>query len=479
MEYELVIGLEVHVQLNTTSKAFCPDQNRFGAPPNTLVSPVSLALPGTLPRINREHVARAIQLGLALNCTLADRLAFDRKHYFYPDLPKGYQISQHHLPLCVGGAIEISTSEGVKSIRLRQIHLEEDAGKSIHEADTTYTSIDLNRAGAPLLEIVTEPDLRSAEEVDALMSEMRRLVRWLDISDGHMEQGSLRCDCNISLRPQGATQFGQRCEVKNLNSMRYARQAIAFESQRQAGLLDQGIEVEQETRQFDPVSGVTRSLRDKEDAQDYRYLPEPDLPALGIDPDWVRDLQRSMPKLPRALQTEWLSSYSITDYQAALLTETKAVAQFFILLVEAGANPQQAGNFLINQIMPWAKSHAVDVTDFPISIAGICQLFQLIAEDKLSHTAAMQQLLPAWLAKPDQPVEQLASSLGLFQLSDTTELDGFIDEILEAFPDKVKAYQKGKKGLLGFFMGQLMRKTNGKADPKKSNQLLVNRLENA
>jgi len=476
MDYELVIGLEVHVQLNTESKAFCDDRNEFGAPPNTRVSAVSLALPGTLPRANQEHLRKGIQLGLALNSQIAPVLRFDRKHYFYPDLPKGYQISQHHLPLCRKGWMEIRLKEGTRKVRIHQIHMEEDAGKSMHEAGEGFSRIDLNRAGAPLLEIVTEPDLRSAEEVDTLMSEMRRLVRWLDISDGHMEQGSLRCDCNISIRPKGADYLMPRCEIKNLNSMRYARQAIRYEKQRQIELLEKGQEVEQETRQFDPQTGTTRPLRDKEDAQDYRYLPEPDLPPVEVDPSWVQAIGAELPELPDALFIRLQQDYGLTAYQADLLIESREMAVFFMDLAEKVDDFGKAANLIINQVFPTLKESGQEIADFPVPQESLADLLRLVDQGHISYSLAMQRLYPALLDQPDRPVEDLARDMELFQLSDEDELERIIAAVLEENPEKVKIYQAGKKGLLGFFMGQIMQKTHGKADPQRSKQLLVDQL---
>ncbi len=477
MNYELVIGLEVHVQLNTQSKAFCDDRNEFGAPPNTQVSPVSLALPGTLPRANREHLYKGIQLGLALNCEIAPVLGFDRKHYFYPDLPKGYQISQHRQPLCRNGWMELRLKDGIRKVRIHQIHLEEDAGKSMHEEGEDFSRIDLNRAGAPLLEIVTEPDLRSPEEVDTLMSEMRRLVRWLDISDGHMEQGSLRCDCNISIRPQGADYLMPRCEIKNLNSMRYARQAIRYERQRQIELLESGQEVEQETRQFDPSSGTTLPLRDKEDAQDYRYLPEPDLPIVEVDPDWVEAIGQGLPELPDALYLRLQKEFGLSAYQADLLIESRETAGFFLDLAEQVDDNGRAANLVINQIFPVLKESGIRIVDFPVPAEGLAQLLRLVDQGHISYSLAMQQLYPAMLDQPDKAVDGLARDMELFQLSDEDELESIVRAVLEENPDKVKTYRAGKKGLLGFFMGQVMEKTRGKADPKRSKKLLQQQLD--
>jgi len=477
--YEIVIGLEVHVQLNTDSKAFCSDPTAFGALPNTQVSAISLAHPGTLPRANEVHVRSAVRLGLALGGEVNHRSTFDRKHYFYPDLPKGYQITQDDAPIVRGGELPIRMKDGsLRCVAIHHIHMEEDAGKSLHEVIPGQSLIDLNRAGVPLLEVVTQPDLRSAVEVDALMSSMRRLVRWLGISDGNMEQGSLRCDCNISLRPWGAAAFGERCEVKNLNSMRYARQAIAYEVERQRKILDAGGQVQRQTLLFDPERGTTRPMRSKESATDYRYFPEPDLPPVRLEAKWVEDQQRALPELPEALYQRLQEQLDLPAYASNLLSEDRETAAYFLELLTRTALAKPIANFLINQVLPWCKGQGgVSPAHYPLSKSQILNLLQLIEEGSVSHSAAMQKLLPALLEAPERKPSDLADELGLFQTRAEADILPIIRDLLEAHPEKVVAYQKGKTGLLGFFMGQLMKRTHGKADPQRANALLREQLE--
>ncbi len=476
-QYETVIGLEVHVQLDTQSKAFCRDDARFGSAPNTHISPISLAYPGTLPRLNRQQVALAVRLGLALGCEINRRNAFDRKNYFYPDLPKGYQITQDRQPICIGGSLEIEVAGEKKAVRIHHIHMEEDAGKLVHDTDARFSLVDLNRAGVPLLEIVTEPDLRSPEEVDAFMTNMRQLVRYLDVSDGNMEQGSMRCDCNVSVRRLGATKLGERCEIKNLNSMRYARRAIEFERRRQIDLLESGGRVSQQTLQFDPVSGATSPLRDKEDAHDYRYFPEPDLLPVELSEAFLDATRKGMPPLPRELKSLFMSAtYGLSEYDAQLLTEDKNTAVFYSALCEHTANKKAAANLVINKLLPWCAETGEEMAAFPVAPQALAAFIQLIDEDKVSAAIAYQRLLPALIARPDQSPLALAGELQLIQSSDETFLETLADEVLAAFPDKVADYRKGKKGLMGFFMGEMMRRSKGRAEPKKTTALLERKL---
>lgn len=471
--YEIVIGLEVHVQLHTRTKAFCGDETAFGAPPNTQVSAVSLAHPGTLPRPNVAQVAGAVRLGLALGGRINLYNTFDRKHYFYPDLPKGYQITQEAKPVVTGGVLPIRMKEGgLRHIAIHHIHMEEDAGKSLHDVDAGQSLIDLNRAGLPLLEIVTEPDLRSADEVDALMSSMRRLVRWLDISDGNMEQGSLRCDLNISLRRRGAAAFGERCEVKNLNSMRYARQAIAFEVERQRSVLESGEQVARQTLQFDPKTGATHPMRSKESATDYRYLPEPDLPPIRLAADWVEQQRRALPELPEQAFQRLQDSFDLSPYDAGLLSEERETAEYFFARLSEPGLAKPLANLLINQLLPWCKTEGKPLAAYPLSGGQITGLLRLIEGGRVSHSTAMQRLLPALLAEPEKQPDELAQQLGLLQTSSEAAILPVVQAVLADHPDKVAIYQKGKTGLLGFFMGEVMKRTGGQADPKRANQLL-------
>ncbi|HRK83927.1 MAG TPA: Asp-tRNA(Asn)/Glu-tRNA(Gln) amidotransferase subunit GatB [Saprospiraceae bacterium] len=475
--YETVIGLEVHVQLATHSKAFCGDDASFGGGPNTHVGAISLGHPGTLPMLNRRQVEFAVRLGLALGSRINPRNAFDRKNYFYADLPKGYQITQDRQPVCIGGALEIRVGHQSKSVRIHHIHIEEDAGKSMHDQDAHNSLIDLNRAGVPLLEIVTEPDLRSGEEVDAFMTAMRRLVRYLEISDGNMEQGSMRCDVNVSVRPQGETRFGTRCEVKNLNSMKFARQAIDYETQRQVNLIESGGQVEQNTLHFDPATGITSPLRSKEDAHDYRYFPDPDLPPVVLDEAYIEGVRAQMPPLPQQLFEQFTQQYNLSEYDAALLTEEKPVALYFIELCRHTPHVKAAANLIINKIMPWRDEHKAGIEAYPVSQERLAGMLELVAGGQVSNTAAWQNLLPAMMEKPESGAPELAQMLGLLQTNDESFLSEIIDQALAANPNKVAEYRKGKKGLQGFFMGEIMRLSKGKADPKAATPLLLQKLD--
>lgn len=465
-KYETVIGLEVHVQLATRSKAFCADDASFGGAPNTHVSAISLGHPGTLPRLNKRQLEGAIKLGLALGSKINRNNQFDRKNYFYADLPKGYQITQDRSPVCIGGQLRIPSGDGFKDIRIHHLHMEEDAGKSIHDKSPNHSFVDLNRAGVPLLEIVTEPDLRSPEEVDALMSAMRQLVRYLEISDGNMEEGSLRCDCNVSVRLKGAEQYGERCEVKNLNSMRFAKKAIAYERKRQIDLIESGGTVKQQTLNFDPDTGVTSPLRDKEDAHDYRYFPEPDLPPVIISEDFLNSLKNNMSPLPWELLTELQEVYGLSTYNAELLTQEKGSALYFKKIATQSTAYKAIANLLINKIMPYQQEQKSPVADFVLSPEQIARFVELIISEKVNNTAAYQKLFPALLEAPDSDPEKLAEKMELIQSQDEDFLEGLINDILQQNPDKVKAYKNGKKQLIGFFMGQLMRASKGKANPK-------------
>ena len=477
MPYETVIGLETHVQLSTRSKAFCGDDASFGGAPNTHVSPVSLGFPGTLPRLNEKQVEYAVKLGLALGSKINLVNSFDRKNYFYADLPKGYQITQDRQPICIGGQLKIKVEDHEKTVRIHHIHMEEDAGKSMHDTDGPYSLIDLNRAGVPLLEIVTEPDLRSAEEVDAFMTAMRQLVRYLRISDGNMEQGSLRCDVNVSIRPEGSIEFGERCEIKNLNSMRYARQAIAYEVKRQTRLVEAGGQVRQETLNFDPETGVTSPLRDKEDAHDYRYFPEPDLPPVVLSTEELRKLQTEMPTLPWQMRERFSGEFGLPEYDVNLLTEEQAPALFYLELSRHTPYYKAAANLLINKVLPYADEQNIPLETFPVGMKQLAEFLQIIEDGKVSNSAAYQQLFPALVEQSDAQPLALAQSLNLLQTSDEGALEQIIEQVIADHPEEVARYRKGKKALIGFFMGQVMKASRGKADPKVTNALLRRKLE--
>ncbi len=475
-KYETVIGLEVHIQLGTKSKAFCGDDASFGAPPNTHISTISLGHPGTLPRLNKKQIEYAVKLGLALGAKISPTNNFDRKNYFYADLPKGYQITQDRMPIAIGGGMDVTTEAGTRHIRMHHIHMEEDAGKSIHDLAPDATFIDLNRAGVPLLEAVTEPDFRSAQEVDVFMNAMRQLVRYLEVSDGNMQEGSLRCDCNVSVRLKGAEKYGERCEVKNMNSMRFARRAIEFERKRQIDLLEAGGKVAQQTLNFDPVTGTTAPLRDKENAHDYRYFPEPDLPPVVISDDYLANIKAGMPALPWELEEEFVEKYKLSTYNAKLLTEEKGIALFFQALTKHTKNYKGAANLVINKINPWLSEEKKSIAEFPINHQQLGALIQLIDDGKVSNTIAYQRIFPELLKTKKMPLE-IAEALNLVQSDDADFLEKLVDEVLAKNPDKVKAYQKGKKGLIGFFMGAVMKASKGKAAPKTTNALLTKKLQ--
>ncbi len=477
MAYETVIGLEVHVQLNTHSKAFCADDTSFGGEPNTQVSVVSLGHPGTLPKANGQQIALATRLGLALGCKINQRTTFDRKNYFYADLPKGYQITQDQRPICVGGDLDIKMGDAWKSIRIHHIHMEEDAGKSIHTLAPKHSFIDLNRAGTPLLEIVTEPDLRSGEEVDAFMTAMRQLVRYLEVSDGNMEQGSLRCDVNISVRPHGQTSYNDRCEVKNVNSMKFARQAIDYEVKRQIKIMENGGKVKQQTLNFDPNTGVTSPLREKEDAHDYRYFPEPDLPPVVLSDAYLNNTNQALPQLPKAAYNELTQKYQLSDYDASILVEDRETLLYFQGLIQHTSNYKAAANLIINRLLPWKQENKSTLSTFPVPSTSLAALIALVEEGKVNSTAAYQNILNALITKPDQAPLALAQEMNLIQSADSDFLSDLAKEVIAQFPDKVKEYQKGKKGLIGFFMGELMKKSKGKADPKASTEILQQLLK--
>lgn len=471
-KYEAVIGLEVHIQLSTKSKAFCSDDTTFGREPNTQVGIVSLGHPGVLPKANRQQISYAVRLGQALGCRINERNSFDRKNYFYADLPKGYQITQDQSPICIGGGLPIKLGEEWRRVAIHHIHMEEDAGKSIHTLDPDKSMIDLNRAGVPLLELVTEPDLRSAEEVDAFMSGMRQLVRYLEVSDGNMEQGSMRCDINVSIRPEGADYLMDRCEIKNVNSMRYARQAIAYEIERQRLLVEGGGTVKQQTLNFDPATGRTSPLREKEDAHDYRYFPEPDLPPIVLSEAYISASAQKLPALPWELYQLFREQYDLSDYDATLLTADAPIAEAYMALCKETGNYKAASNLMINKLLPYCQEAKLALADFPVAFGRLASFITLIDEGKVSNTIAYQRLFPALVEQPNQDPAELAQRMNLMQSSDTDYLEGIAQQVIADFPDKVKAYQNGKKGLLGFFMGQLMKRSKGKADPKVANELL-------
>jgi aspartyl-tRNA(Asn)/glutamyl-tRNA(Gln) amidotransferase subunit B len=476
-EFEPVIGLEIHIQLKTRTKAYSPDANTYGELPNSAAHPVSLGHPGTLPVVNQAVVEHAIKLGLACDCNIREINEYARKNYFYPDLPKGYQISQHLTPICTGGAIPIKDAQGQpKNIRLTRIHMEEDTGKSIHDLDPFNTLIDLNRAGVPLLEMVSEPDIANGTEAYNYLSEVRKLVRYLDVSDGNMEEGSLRCDVNISIRKKGTKPFGTKVEIKNMNSFRNVQRAIDFECKRQESIIVNGGVVMQETRTFDAVKGETIAMRTKEDAHDYRYFPEPDLPIVRVTEAWKQQVASTMPPLPRQLHAKFTGTYHLPEYDASVLTENKAMALYFDRLAELSAQPKAASNWMMGPVKGYLNEQALELDDFPLAPEALSAIIHLVESGTISFSAASQKLFPALIQQPSAQPEQLARDLMLVQERNEDHLQQWIDQALAAYPDKVLEYQGGKVGLLGLFMGEVMKRSGGKADPKATTQLLKEAL---
>ncbi|MCS7028750.1 MAG: Asp-tRNA(Asn)/Glu-tRNA(Gln) amidotransferase subunit GatB [Bacteroidia bacterium] len=475
--YEAIIGLEIHAQLLTQSKAFCADSTTFGDEPNTNVSAISLGHPGTLPKLNKKAVELAIKMGLATHCKIDRQCYFARKNYFYPDLPKGYQITQDKTPICTDGYIEVKVGQTLKKIGIQRIHLEEDAGKSIHDQDPFDTLIDLNRAGVPLIEIVSKPDMRSAQEAGAYISEIRKIVRYLDICDGNMEEGSLRCDVNVSVRLQGESTFRTRCEIKNLNSIRNVERAIEYEIQRQIQIYQAGGIVEQETRNFDPISGTTSAMRTKETAHDYRYFPEPDLLPLQIDEEYIRQIAAALPALPAQRYEKYIREFNLSDFEATTITEQKEISDYFEALVKASNHPKQAANWVMGPIKTYLNETATSITKFPLTPPQVAQIIELILQNKISTTAAKEVVFPQMIKHPQLTALEIATQHNVIQQSDTQAIKPLIEEIIQKFPAQVQEYKKGKKGVLGFLVGQVMKASGGKANPKIVNQMMQEALQ--
>jgi aspartyl-tRNA(Asn)/glutamyl-tRNA(Gln) amidotransferase subunit B len=477
-KYELVVGLEVHAQLSTLSKSFSSDSAAFGAGPNQNVSPISLGHPGTLPRINKRMVEYAVKMGLACNCSISLNNNFARKNYFYADLPKGYQITQDQNPICVGGSVLVRLANGKsKNIAIHHIHMEEDAGKSMHDQHHADSLIDLNRAGVPLIEIVTKPDMRSSEEAGLFLTEIRKLVRYLDVCDGNMEEGSLRCDANISVRLKGATEFGNRCEVKNLNSIRNVQRAIEHEFERQIEVIENGGYIEQNTLNFNADTGETSVLRSKEMANDYRYFPEPDLTPLVLTRDYLENIRASMPALPNELYNQFTVNLGLSDYDASVITADKEFALYFQELIAYTDNYKSAANWLMGSVKSHLNETGKSLADFELKPEGLAGLINLVDTGKINNTLAAQQLFPAMIKNNGKSAEALAVELNLLISADKNDVSQFIQDAIAKYPDKVIEYQKGKKGVIGLFMGEIMKSSKGKIDPQKTNQLLIKELE--
>ena len=476
--YEAVIGLEIHIQLLTQSKAYSSDPAEYGSAPNTNVSPVTLGHPGTLPYFNKKALEFAVKLGLACNSEIALSSHFARKNYFYADLPKGYQITQDTTPVCTGGEISIKTSDGnSKRIGLIRIHMEEDAGKSIHDQDPYDTLIDLNRAGVPLLEMVSHPDIRSGEEAYQFVTEVRKLVRYLGICDGNMEEGSMRCDANISLRPVGTEEFGNKVEVKNMNSMRNVQRAIEHEIIRQAEVLDNGEVIPVETRSFDAVKGTTFSLRSKELAHDYRYFPEPDLPPVVITNHFINDIKKEMPALPTELLNKYITELGLSEYDATIITDQKDTALYFEELIKITSNYKAAANWIMGPVRSYINEKAITIDQFHLPSKKITELISLVDQNKISYSVASQKIFPELINNPHKSPAEVAHEMNLIQESDEGSLRQYVQQAISKYPDKVKEYKSGKTGLIGLFMGEVMKLSKGKADPKIANQIVKEVLE--
>ena len=476
MPFEIVIGLETHAQLTTASKIFSGASTQFGAPPNTQASAVDLALPGTLPVLNKGAVERAIRFGLAVGATIAPRSIFARKNYFYPDLPKGYQISQFEEPVVQGGSITIVLDGQEKRVRLTRAHLEEDAGKSLHEDFHGMTGIDLNRAGTPLLEIVSEPDMRSAAEAVAYAKALHTLVRWIGICDGNMQEGSFRCDANVSVRRPGEP-LGTRCEIKNLNSFRFMEKAIEFEVRRQVELIEDGGKVVQETRLFDPDRGETRPMRSKEDAQDYRYFPDPDLLPLEIAPAWIDKVRAAMPPLPEALRHAFMQHAGITAYDANLLTESREKADYFQAVVKASkATPKIAANWVNGEVAALLNDRGGDFAKPLVSVADLAALLDRVADGTLSGKAAKEVLLALADSEGRGTVDAIIENRGLKQISDSGALEAAVDAVIAANAKQVEDYRAGKEKAFNSLVGQVMKATQGKANPAQVSEILKRKL---
>lgn len=476
-QYETVVGLEVHAQLMTKSKLFCSDSTLFGEEPNTQVSVISLAHPGTLPKMNKEAIQLAIKLGLACNCEIVTNNYFARKNYFYPDLPKAYQISQHTAPICRGGYVEIMVGKENKKIELNRIHIEEDAGKSVHDIDEYFTGIDLNRAGIPLLEIVTEPCIRSSEEAHAYVTELRNMLRYLNVCDGNMEQGRLRCDVNISVRKKGEEKLGTRVEIKNLNSIRFIKKAIEFEAIRLVQLIESGEEVLQQTRGFDEASGTTYTIRTKEDADDYRYFADPDLPPFLITQEMIESIRKTLPPTQKERINALMEKFKLSLYDASMLAVNVDLENYFTQILSYSFNIKAAANWVLNPIKNWMLENETTLEELGIHPNAIAEIIALVDEGKITYGIAVQKIFPALLADSSVKVREFAEQNDLILSENKDELEEWITTVMNKHPQKVTEFKKGKKGLIGFFVGEAMRLAKGKADAQQITDKLNEKLK--
>jgi len=477
MEYEAVIGLEIHAQLSTKTKIFCGCSTKFGAEPNSQVCPVCLGMPGVLPVLNKTVAEYAIKMGLATNSQITRLNSFARKNYFYPDLPKGYQISQFEAPICENGYIDIHLDDEHKKIGITRIHMEEDAGKSVH--DESYVSknetlVDLNRCGVPLIEIVSEPDIRTPQEAAAYLTKIRQLVRYLNVCDGNMEEGSLRCDANISMRPVGQKEFGTKAELKNMNSIRNVERALEYEIKRQTAILQEGGTIFQETLLWDPVKNVAKSMRGKEDSHDYRYFPDPDLVNLKIDQEWLDDIHSSLPELPDQKANRFVEQYKLPEYDAEVLTASSDVAEYFESTAKTMANGKLVSNWVMGEVLRVVNQEKIEISDLSVTPLRLSDLLNAIDSNEISGTAA--KTVFEKLLETDKTAAEIIESEGLKQISDTGELEGIIDQVISDNSTQVERYKKGENKLVGFFVGQVMQASKGKADPKLANELIRKKL---
>lgn len=472
--YKVIIGLEVHAQLNTKTKIFSTESTKFGMKPNTQVGAISIALPGTLPKLNKKVIEFVTKMGLACHCDISRTQYFDRKNYFYPDLPKGYQITQDGAPACRNGYIIVRVKGEEKKIMLEKIHCEEDAGKLIHQEGEMDSKVDFNRAGMPLIEIVTKPMLESVEEVSAFMNEVRKIVRYLEISNGNMEEGSMRCDANVSVMEVNDTQLGNKVEVKNMNSIRNIRRAVEYETERQKKILESGNDVVCETRTFDVNDGKTYPMRLKEELNDYRYFPDPDLSPIVISDTWLEKIKSEMPKLPEELYAKFISNYGLSDYDAQVLTDSKEIALFFEEVCNYTSHYKTAANWIIGPAKAYWNEQ--DFASFSIKPKTLASLIELVEKGGISFTIAKQKIFPELLQNPELEPEEIAHNLDLFSDMNDQNIVALINELITEFPMKLEEFKKGKKGIIDFFMGELMRRCKGKADPRIAQELLMKRL---
>jgi aspartyl-tRNA(Asn)/glutamyl-tRNA(Gln) amidotransferase subunit B len=475
MEFEPVIGLEVHAQLKTNTKIFCSCSTRFGAPPNTHVCPVCLGMPGVLPVLNRKVVAYALRMALATHCTIAGESRFARKNYFYPDLPKGYQISQYELPIAEHGHIDIETEDGDRRIGITRIHMEEDAGKLIHDPHRPVSRVDYNRTGVPLIEIVSEPDMRTPEEAGSYLRKLRSIVRYLGICDGNLEEGSFRCDANISLRPAGTEPFGTRAEIKNLNSFKHVEKALYYEMMRQREVLVDGGRVVQETRLWNPDKGRTNAMRGKEEAHDYRYFPDPDLLPLVVDDRWITETRDALPELPDQKKTRFMDQYELPAYDAALLTASRNLADYFEACVQACNQPKPASNWIMGALTGLLNAEGKTIAESPVTAEHLAGLVKLIGDGVISGKIA--KTVFEEMAATGKAAAAIVKEKGLVQVTDTSAIETEVDAVISANPEQVTDYRNGKTKIFGFFVGQVMRATRGKANPKMVNDILKAKLD--